>query len=496
MSRRPLVTAIAWFVLAAAVVATSISHTQPAAAGAHETFADAGREATSTLLHVFYAGRGLWRECDGADCRTANVDWGVDSLTYALALRWRTTHDPDLVPVLRELAATAPTYPEPCADVGCPHWSDVPEWDAIALVREYEATHDPQALAKAETAFAFVERSRAYALGACPRIRYQQPGGGGNHLKTLETDANAIKAALLLYRATGSSPYLTVARRRYDAVRAYFLDPKVALYSVYVFDDGHRCSQLPHRFFASVNGDMIWSGVELHRATGLHRYLDEALLTARAVEQRLADPNGMFANLQAENDIVEPLVEAMYEVTTQVNAEFARRWILRNAAAALSARASNGAFGRFFDGPRPSTTTTAWQTNGGLALAIAAAAMAPRRPAPSGDPWVAASLVPREIGDVPAALRFRGSGIALLGTLGERCCESGHARVFVDGRETFDHTGIWQNKSSSGRTIPNTVLFAWRWPRRGVHTIRFEPGVWNGKEGDSFLHVQAHLVLP
>jgi hypothetical protein len=45
-----------------------------------------------------------------------------------------------------------------------------------------------------------------------------------------------------------------------------------------------------------------------------------------------------------------------------------------------------------------------------------------------------------------------------------------------------------------GQTIPGTVLFAWRWPRAGTHTIRFEPGVANGKEGGPFLHVVGFLL--
>jgi hypothetical protein len=225
------------------------------------TFAGAARQAVATLLQVYYAGGGLWRACNASDCSTGNADWGDDSLTYALALRYATTRDPRLRAPLLALAGTAPSYGAPCAEAtGCGSWSDVPEWDAIALADEYAATGDPSALAKAEAAFGFVEQSGAYALGACPRIRYQQPGGRDNQLKTLETDANSIKAALLLYRYARKADYLAAARLRYDSVRAYFLDPGVPLYSVYVFDDGSTCTQLPHRFFASVNGDMIWSG--------------------------------------------------------------------------------------------------------------------------------------------------------------------------------------------------------------------------------------------
>jgi hypothetical protein len=360
----------------------------------------------------------------------------------------------------------------------------VPEWDAIADVREYQVTHDPRALAKAKAAFAYVEQAQVFAVGACPDIRYQQPDGEANKLKTLETDANAIKAALLLYSVTHDATYLASARTHYDAVRKWFRDPTLPLYSVYVFDDGTSCTQVPHRFFASVNGDMIWSGVELWKQTKDRTYLRDAQATARAI-RKLDDPNGVFADLQAENDIVEPLVEGMLAVG-------ARDWILRNAAAAVSARGRDGTYGRFFDGPPPRSLTTAWQTNGGLALEIAAAALAPRTRVSTANRWRGARTVTRTI-STSDSVRFTGTSIALLGTLGEHCCENGHARVFIDGVETLDGTGIWQNKSSSGRSIPNTVLFAWRWPKRGTHTITFAPGVSNGKEGDSFLDVSGYV---
>jgi hypothetical protein len=362
-------------------------------------------------------------------------------------------------------------------------------------MREYEATgHDPVALEKARAAFNSVDGSIDFSLGACPQIRFQQPDGQGNGLKTLETDANAIKAALLLYQALGNTAYLNSAIKTYSAVRAHFLDHATPLYSVYVFDDGTRCRQVAHRFFASVNGDMIWNGLELARATKQDRYRAEAVSTAKAVAARLADPAGVFTDLQAENDIVEPLVEAMYNLATQEHATFARDWILTNAAAVLSARAPSGAFGRFFDGPPPSTTTTAWQSNGGLAIVIAAAALDPTRSVPTENAWSGARYVSDRITKLPASVTFTGQAIAFLGTLGEQCCEPGHARVFVDGVETFDHTGIWQNKSSLGQAIPNTILFAWRWPRSGRHTITFEPGLPNGKEGGSFLDLHGYLV--
>ena len=71
------------------------------------TFAAAGRQALETLLHTWYGGNGTWRECDQAGCPEATGDWGVDSLTYALYLRWETAADSSIPPVMSALTAAA-----------------------------------------------------------------------------------------------------------------------------------------------------------------------------------------------------------------------------------------------------------------------------------------------------------------------------------------------------------------------------------------------------
>ena len=316
-----------------------------------------------------------------------------------------------------------------------------------------------------------------------------------NHLKTLETEGNAIKGALLLYQDTGVASYLDDARERYADVRPYFLDPTLPLYSTYVFDDGRTCTQLPHRFFASVNGDMIWNGLQLYRDTGQEVYLQQALATARAIAADLNDARGIFTDLQAENDVVEPLVEAMYDLAVDEHTRLRARWILTNAAAALADRTTNGLFGRFLDGPPTTATVTAWEANGGIALEIAAAALAPSSVAVAPGGWATWVYVPKEITRTPSHITFVGEAIALVGTLGEKCCESGHVRVYVDGKQTFDYTGIWQNKSSAGIRIPMTILFAWRWRKPGRHTIGFKMGIYNPKEGTSFVHIRGYYVI-
>jgi hypothetical protein len=457
------------------------------------TYAEYGDQALLALRRDLYAGDGLWYSCDGG-CGKGNQDWGNDVLTYALYLRWVTTHDLSLPPIFAALTRTAPAYGA-CKGTGCTQWSDVPEWDAVAAARAFEVTADPKALDLAERAYALVRDSDAYARGACPTIRYQHPFAGGGGLKTLETDSNAIKAALLLWCATGDERYLGEARATYDAVRTYFLDPELPLYTVYVYDDGKACAQLPRRFFASAQGNMIWSGLALADATGDGRFREQAVATARAVDALLADARGIYADLQAENDVVEPLVEAFFVLAHDHGDDAARAWILRNASAAAGARTPDGLYGRFFDGPPPTAPVTAWQTNGGLALAIAAAALAPSDAVNAAD-WRGAPRVVREITELPSSLAFTGSGIALLGTLGEDCCEAGHASVSIDGQETLDRTGIWQNKSSAGQSFADAVLFAWRFPTSGPHTLDFGPSATNVKEGGPFLHVRAYLVLP
>ena len=269
------------------------------------------------------------------------------------------------------------------------------------------------------------------------------------------------------------------------------------LYTVYVFDNGSACTQVPGRYFGSVNGNMIWAGLYLARATGDASYLGQAVATARAVTRHLGDATGVYADPQAENDVTEPLIEAMYDMATAGRQGFARYWLLAAASAAASDLTVSGTYGRFFGGPPPRAPVTAWQVNGGLTLALAAAALDPRgRPADPGF-WRHATFVRHDLrlAGRPVQFTFTGRAVAIIGTIGEVCCQPGHAQVFIDGTQTYDQTGIWQNKSSSGRSLPDSVLFAWRWPTPGRHTVQIRPGVPNAKEGGPFFHMAGYEVV-
>ena len=442
------------------------------------------------LETTFYNGQGLWRMCDPAICNTKNRDWGADALTNLLSFRWLISYDRSVLPVLRTLTQTA-RYWAP----GEPASSDSVMWDAVAEARLYQATGSKVALAKAEAALKWLGSMPGLASGACPSIMYQWPHGQRGHLKTIETASNYLKAALLLYQVTRKSSYLATAKTQYALVRQYFLAP-TQLYTAYMFDNGSACHVLPGRYFASVNGNMIWAGQALAAATGQQSYLNEAVATARAVQAHLSDGAGVFADLQADNDIVGPLVEAMYSLATAGHA-FAARWLLANASAAGAAMNSVGEFGRFFDGPPPAVLATAWQIDGGIALIQAAAALDPNGQPANPQFWGAATFVPddRRMTRHPVRISFTGQAIAIMGTVGANCCSTGHASVLVDGVPTFSQTGIWQNMSSPARQQPDQVLFAWRWPGDGRHVITIGPASYNGEEGGSFFAMSGYLVV-
>ena len=458
-------------------------------------YAGLGSTAALVLERRYYTGAGTWNMCLPAICDQKNVDWGSDSLTYALYFRWELIHDRSAVPIMNALAGTAQQYGP--ADGG---WSDVPEWDAVADIREYQVTGNVVALSKAEAAFDLVDSvdAASFAAGSCPSIDYQKPGGGTNQLKTLETDSNYIKAALLLYQVTRTPSYLAKARSKYTAVRKYFLSERYPLYTAAVYDSGSRCSQLRGQYFASVNGNMIWAGAKLAQLTGSQHYLAQAVATAEAVRRYLCDDDGVYADLQAENDIVEPLIEAMYVLATVDREDFARTWLLSAASAAAADRTPWGSYGRYFDGPAPQGPVTAWQVNGGLALMFAAAWLDPSGlPA---DPWYwqRAVFVPDDA-SLPATggtvrVAFTGQAIAIIGTIGEERRKGGHARVLIDGRLMFDRVGIWQGEFSGERMLANSVLFAWRWPSSQPHTITIAPGA-GRTAGSTFFHMIGYYLV-
>ncbi len=352
------------------------------ATGRHVTVAGATYQTLAArsvrlLEGTFFNGSGLWHMCVPGHCNIKNRDWGADALTNVLYFRWATDHDRTVLPVVRALAQSAHLWTP-----GEHGSSDSVMWDAVADVRMYQVTGSDAALAKAEAAIRWLGSVPGLATGACPVIDYQWPYGHRGRLKTIETASNFIKAAVLLYQITGKQGFLLRAESQYARVRRYFFVPSAGLYTAYMFDSGSACPVLPGQYFASVNGNMIWAGQAIAAATGNTQYLSQALATARAVQAHLSDGAGVFADLQADNDITGPLVEAMYSLATTGHQAFAARWLMTSASAAGADDNSLGEFGRFFDGPPPGSLATSWQISGGIDVMAAAAAL--RSPRPSG----------------------------------------------------------------------------------------------------------------
>ena len=67
--------------------------------------------------------------------------------------------------------------------------------------------------------------------------------------------------------------------------------------------------------------------------------------------------------------------------------------------------------------------------------------------------------------------------------------------MYIDGAQTFDQTGIWQNKSPAGVPLPRSVLFAWRWPGPGRHTIEMGPALADAKQGGTYFHMTGYYVV-
>ncbi|HEV2618766.1 MAG TPA: hypothetical protein VGU23_02385, partial [Acidobacteriaceae bacterium] len=263
----------------------------------------------------FWAGGG-WHLCvnradnGGNGCGTTDQDWGADSLTYSLWLHWTTTKGGSVAPIMASITSNATNYANSANWGG---WSDVPMWDSIAGVREYQVTGNSQALTNAENAFAFVDSdwgSNDFASGFCPQIHYQHPHAGGGGLKTLETDSNYIKAAILLYQTTGTQSYLTKAETEYAGVRSEFLEPDSPMYTVYVWDNGTSCLRVRNQFFSSVNGNMLWNAHELGIITGnaSYNYSADATASENYVVSKLSDGAGVFESLLQENDTAEEMV--------------------------------------------------------------------------------------------------------------------------------------------------------------------------------------------
>ncbi len=252
------------------------------------TFAALGRQAVRTLERDYSTGAGTWNTCLPKICGTGNIDWGDDSLTYSLYFHWWLTHDRGVIPIMNALAGTAYSYTP-----GTASWSDVPMWDTIADIRGYQVA-SPATRAR-------WPRPRPPSVSSPSTTRPNSPSAPARASSTSSRAAEPAQDAgdrLQLHQgraAVPGHPLSALPAGGHSGIQrdpGLLPGPRVPLYTVYVFDSGKACHQVPARYFGSVNGNMIWAGFWLARATGHGLYRQQALATAHAVQRHLADISG------------------------------------------------------------------------------------------------------------------------------------------------------------------------------------------------------------
>lgn len=133
------------------------------------TFRQVSDAALQTMKTAFYDG-GNWNLCVPTKCGFLpddDFDWGADSMTAALYLRWSIENDATVVPMIKALDANGAAYGT-CTDTNCLMWSDVPLWDSIAGAHEHLVIASASSLHRAVTGFDFVDTANQFGTGACP----------------------------------------------------------------------------------------------------------------------------------------------------------------------------------------------------------------------------------------------------------------------------------------------------------------------------------------
>jgi hypothetical protein len=183
---------------------------------------------------------------------------------------------------------------------GGPKYYDDNDWVGIELIRAYKLTHEPSALASAETIMAL----EMAGWQADP----EQPCPGGipfsnaaeNTDRNTVTTAPAAELAAQLYRVTGNVGYLQFAEMAYLWVRGCLMESN-GLYADHISAKG-----VETMLWSYNQGSMIGAATLLYQATGNNGYLFQARQTAAAAlayftPERLASENPFFPSVYFRN---------------------------------------------------------------------------------------------------------------------------------------------------------------------------------------------------
>jgi hypothetical protein len=202
------------------------------------------------------------------------------------------------------LAGFDGTVAPPSGPGGTKYYDDN-DWIGIELVRAYELTHDPSALASAETVMAFE------IAGWDTNAEHACPGGIPFSNSSENTDRNTVTSApaaelgARLYRITGNAQYLQFAELAYEWVRRCLLEPggpPGGLYADHISPKG----VVEPMLWSYNQGTMIGAGTLLYQATGNGAFLYQARQSAQAAlayftPERLATEIPFFPSVYFRN---------------------------------------------------------------------------------------------------------------------------------------------------------------------------------------------------
>lgn len=164
-------------------------------------------------------------------------------------------------------------------------------WIAIEFLNLYKSTSEAKWLEECERVVAFVLTGLNEELGG---ISWQFDRVGTAE-DTINVCTNAPMSFLLtrLYNETEKEEYLTLARRLYNTMYNRLRDREDNLYydsiAIVQTGGGYEYGNISNIKWPYNSGMMITAGVELYRATGTERYLNEAIATAESADKTFAN---------------------------------------------------------------------------------------------------------------------------------------------------------------------------------------------------------------
>lgn len=215
-------------------------------------------------------------------------------------------------------------------------------WMGLALHRAYTLTGRQEYL------------DRAVELWEEIRISWNDEFGGGIpwrrsqlDYKNAPSNGPAVILAARLYQTTGEETYLVWANRIYTWLKDTLVDPETGL----VWDGINRQGngEIDRNWMFTYNqGTFTGAGLEMWRATGEDRYLDDAERNVHAASENLTNDRGIFRESgQGDGGLFKGiLVRYFVDFDRVVGGDMTLRTVLlHNAESAWEVRQESGIFG-------------------------------------------------------------------------------------------------------------------------------------------------------